>query len=716
MQNWVDQIDKTGKGNCLHWRAAEEHVWWFHCRHGTRECWIAALLDLSHSDPGGETGTILGTLLFDEEAEILELANYEAILPVRCFLLGYSGADKASTASDTRGKFGDGLPSSTIRLVADGVSICVWTGSQKYSNFGFKMDPNFSHECLHMWVSSSTTASRTPHLAAHCRSASFCAYQRHSAQKRYLQYNWPVVAGLKDTVVQLTGVTEQDFDTRRYIFLHPVLIETSCVPSFIPDEFADVILHSDLEGKIYVKDILAQEGVSSHRPRYGYNLKQFSVKSRDRQNTLCHDELLQQIAMAWSKILRPATPADRSFLRGKLYDALKDHPDSLEAESMCEAHDAAMGHVWGHLQEEFQARHGNAGFPVVHEDAEACKIITDKLKKTPVLVSSRLFDCLAAADAKWACSAEQAWHTQRLKAVRHCQPERLDVEPYPTIVRVLEASVGKVHPLPKLKLVSTSVLDEVSVLDYGGLVAFELTGFGAAGRARVCGTYEECRNCLGHGKPIFKKRGGSSGDLYIFWTNGWLLCDGPLEYLHRCTSPKRYASCLHQNWWAESCCDWRVWDGCAWNVCIITIKPVGSSRTGRMKQSKLILNALAIKDLLQPSSSKNRKGWVIRLFSMLFDAVLHDFKHVAKLQLPPAIERQAQESLMGQMMDLDLHTFQRHVDKLLGVDRASVIRRGLGWRCSLGCLSWLAWCREWIATKRTRSAPSETVLHKAHGL
>ena len=341
---------------------------------------------------------------------------------------------------------------------------------------------------------------------------------------------------------------------------------------------------------------------------------------------------------------------------------------------MCEAHDAAMGHIWGHLQEEFRARHGHAGFPVVHEDAEACKIITDKLKKTPVLVSSRLFGCLAAADARSACSAEQAWHTLRLKAVRHCQPERLDVEPYPTIVRVLEASVGKVHPLPKLKLVSTRVLDEVSVLDYGSLVAFELKGFEAVGQAHLCGTYEECRNCLGHGRPIFRKRGGSSGDLYIFWTNGWLLSGMPLEYLHRCTYPGRSAECLHQNWWGESCCDWRVWDGCAWNACTTTVKPVGSSRTGRMKQSELILNALAIKDLLQPSSSENRKGWVIRLFNMLFDAVLHDFKHVAKLQLPPAIEREAQESLMGEMMDLDLHTFQRHVDKLLGVDRASVIR------------------------------------------
>ena len=162
---------------------------------------------------------------------------------------------------------------------------------------------------------------------------------------------------------------------------------------------------------------------------------------------------------------------------------------------------------------------------MVHEDTEACKIITDKLKKTPVLISSRLFGCLAAADAKWACSAEQAWHAKRLKAVRHCPPECLDVEPYPTIVRVLEASVGKVHPLPKLRLVSTRVLDEVSVLDYAGLAAFELMGFEAAQREDLCGIYEECRNCLGHGKPIFKKRGESSRDLYIFWTNGWLLCD-----------------------------------------------------------------------------------------------------------------------------------------------------------------------------------------------
>eukprot|EP00439_Symbiodinium_sp_Y106_P077235 s60_g16.t1 len=148
----------------------------------------------------------------------------------------------------------------------------------------------------------------------------------------------------------------------------------------------------------------------------------------------------------------------------------------------------------------------------------------------------------------------------------------------------------------------------------------------------------------------------------------------------RCTAPNRCASCPHQNWWAESCCDWLVWDGCVWHACTITIKPVGSRRNGRMKQSKLILNALAIKDLLQPSSSENRKYWVIRLFNTLFDAVLHDFKHVAKLQLSPAIEREAQESLMRQILDLDHHTFQKHVDKLLGVDRASTIRRRLtGW-------------------------------------
>ncbi|CAE7563406.1 ywqA [Symbiodinium sp. CCMP2456] len=101
-----------------------------------------------------------------------------------------------------------------------------------------------------------------------------------------------------------------------------------------------------------------------------------------------------------------------------------------------------------------------------------------------------------------------------------------------------------------------------------------------------------------------------------------------------------------------------------------------------MKQSKLILNAAAIRGLLHPSRNEHGKRgsastWVVRFFNTLFDTVLQDFIHVAKLQVSAAGERESREALMKEMMDLDLHTFQRHVDKLHGVDRASTVRRRL---------------------------------------
>ena len=617
-----------------------------------------------------------------KEQKFFELVNYEAILPTRCFLLGYSGEEKAGKASETRGKFGDGL---TVRLASDGVRLIVWTGSQTYSDFNFKVDPTFSHECLHMRVSKSQPhASKMRHLAANCtagRDGLGSAYPRGSAQKRVLQPAWPSPSTSKDTVIQLLGIGDGDFDARRYMFLHPIVRQNPCMQDFIRDGFADVILHAGFAGRIYVKDMLAQVTDGSQGPQYGYNLKMFSVKSRDRQDTLCHQQLQEQSAMAWSKVLQSKDATN--LARAKLYDALNDHPDSTEATAMCDSHKSPMSHVWEQLTQEFRTRHGLEGFPVINEDEETWAIISDKLKRKPVLISGKLFRCLAAAqNAKWTCSAKQTWLAIRLKAVHQCTSENPDFEPFQTVVRVLKAAVSQICPLPPLKLVNASELDDVSVLFCPGEIALDLTGFEHVGREELCGVYKECKKISGNGKPVFEN--AEDPDLHIFWTSRyWVLSDEPLELLHRSNNPCRYASCSEQDWWVKKNCFWEVFSGGIFQSCSVAIQKPGSSAAGPMKKSKLFLNRNAIDRLLSASTGESGKETnasavsVVRIFNRLFDAVLQDYKDAAKIQVSASEEQTARERLMQEMMLLDRRKFQRHIDRLRGIDRDAARRKRL---------------------------------------
>ena len=602
-------------------------------------------------------------------------------------MLGYSGEDKAAEASETRGKFDDGLPSSTARLVADGVQISVWTCGRRYGDFSFKVDPHFLHECLHMRVQVSKSvaeAAQMRHLAADCKAPMCSAYRRGSAERRDVQPNWPSAKCSKDTLIQLFGIDKSDFDTCRYMFLHPLVQQDPCMKGFIRDGLADVILNTGFSGKIFVKDLLAQVSATSHGPQYGYNLKKFSVKSRDRQDTLCEDDALKQIATAWSRILLRKETEVALLARSKLYDALNNHPDRSEAAAMCDSCSSSMGHVWEALAEEFKARHRMKGFPVVYEDGETLDIITRKLKRDPVLISGKLFGCLAATEsASYARSARQTWLEMRMKAIRDCSTESADLEPFQTITRVVMASLSDFYALPQVELVNASQLDDISVLYCPGAVAFELSGFENV-QQHLCGIYKLCKGFVGNGKPVFRKV--SEPVYHIFWTSRtWVISDAPLEILHRCASPIRNAQCSEQLWWAKQLCYWEVWSGSMWQTCLITASPITDFKSGRkkkVKKAKLFLNMHAIKKLLSPTGESSNPAHAsatsfVRIFSRVFDAVLQDVKDEARCQISQSQEQDARERLMQEMMLLDRRKFQRHIDRLNGIERDAVRRKRL---------------------------------------
>ncbi|CAE8696136.1 unnamed protein product, partial [Polarella glacialis] len=322
--------------------------------------------------------------------------------------------------------------------------------------------------------------------------------------------------------------------------------------------------------------MLAQVTTSSQGPHFGYNLKQYSVKSRDRQDSLPQDDLGKQFAIAWAKALRMELRMNSAVAQGYLYMVMNNYPDCAEAAAICNGWGFYYGPRVYCIGCRVSCPTWLESIPLVREDAETKAIITDKLKLEPIHVSDKLFGCLAASPVEgFQCSAKQVWHEKRLDAARKSSPVDSDHELFQIIITVIQKSFEHISPFPRVKLVSTSVLDEVSVLDCGRPAQFNLSGFDMADRSDLNGVYTENTRESVNGKSIFE---ATSINYRIAWKDGkWLLSNEELHVIRRHSNIPKAAECCESMWWTKKCCSWRTWSGTSWGGCMVNNNPIGES-------------------------------------------------------------------------------------------------------------------------------------------
>lgn len=699
------------QGQFFLWRSSEAHITWFHSDRDEdgshQECWVAAVIsDVLTPGPrhNGHAGTaasagstckasksiVLGTLVVDKSKQTFELVNYDATLETRCFMLGYSGEDKGQ---HTRGKFGDGLPSSTVKLAANKVSIRIFTAGQMYDKFCFKKDPAFGHECLHMHISNSGLSWRSDAcLASQFSADTMSGSLRYGKGQAFDSHGFPAADPNRDTIVQLRGIGSGNFKPERYIFLHPKFRQDQT--TYVTDGFADVFLdETDTESTrahIFVRDMLAMTSTGANAPLFGYNLKQYSVKSRDRQDSIPQDDLGKQLAFAWSKVLTTGTANTEAckVARRAIYNAISTHPECAETNAICDGWGSPMDHVCSALVEQFRLEHGSDAFPLIRSDSDTRKIITDKLKKTPVEVNDKLFGCLSASDTSgFQCSAQHEWHKIRLKAMKSRTPAVQILEPFDTIFKIIRKSFTDTileHGFPKIQLVDTSILEEVAVLDCLSTAKFELAGFDMAGREDLNGVYSECVSKGSvNGRPIFEH---AKSDNHIVWTtSGWLLTNQSLNTVRRSTCPKASATCPEPMWWTKQVSIWRTWShrDQVWASAVVKNSTRETSHAERIRQMVLYLNRSVLKQQLHTAATKDTNDRCrnpsncICAFTTVFEAVLADLRDIAKIQMTDVQVQAARQLLMYELLALDRRAFQNSVDRLHGVDQKSKATRNL---------------------------------------
>ncbi|CAD7960426.1 unnamed protein product, partial [Amoebophrya sp. A120] len=190
-----------------------------------------------------------------KESNILTMVNFSTTLPPKCFLLGYSGEEKERNGTEhgeTRGKFGDGLPSSTLVLTREpDTHVQLFSLGRRY-HFSMKQNkdgvPCFA---MSIWRESEEDI-RARRL--HC----FDAYQ-DTAARIQCGRNW-----------------KTRFDRDRYLFLRHKTDKKLLGESPV----AEILKGKRHKKKIYVKGMFVQE---LSNLTYGINLKQYEMQSRDRQ-------------------------------------------------------------------------------------------------------------------------------------------------------------------------------------------------------------------------------------------------------------------------------------------------------------------------------------------------------------------------------------------------------------------------------------------------
>eukprot|EP00397_Hematodinium_sp_SG-2012_P000952 GEMP01000953.1.p1 GENE.GEMP01000953.1~~GEMP01000953.1.p1 ORF type:complete len:894 (+),score=156.15 GEMP01000953.1:264-2945(+) len=494
VQNWRDQMEIAGKGRdvTLQKSPSDHGVTFF-----TTCNELLAVLVVRKSDESGRT--------------VVTLRNYSARLFPSYFQFGASGK---RDLRNCRGKFGDGLPSSTLVLTRystggpDGQKrkVVVASCGREYT-FGFERG-EISHE------SSCFTIYNHPFESSLHPRAINGALPFDSSQDTeitlHLQYN--------------------DFDPSRYLFLHEIPKERMLASSD-----GQVILDPKYQGNIYLRGMRAQR--TGH---FGYNFESVSSRSRDRQNTIPLEELQEHVVDLWLTLVHNPKAARA------LYDSLLTDSDSLESRAFQDTNKNTSV-ASNKLATVFRERN-DTGFPLMQGNNHGKSIVEKHLKKKPVFVTRTLFQLLSGAE-KLEVSVLAAWRTLIKEFIAKVTVIRKD----PLSQRLCDDVTSVIEPLVKNPVTIQMVSDEIPggnicAIDGPRINSFNLSGFHST---RLNGKYKEMSGKNIHGREAF--RGGRDDDYCLVWNSSlsrWSLVSYmDLPTWSRQSTSGAYAICNLDNFW-----------------------------------------------------------------------------------------------------------------------------------------------------------------------
>uniref|UniRef100_A0A0G4I9M6 Uncharacterized protein n=1 Tax=Chromera velia CCMP2878 TaxID=1169474 RepID=A0A0G4I9M6_9ALVE len=414
VQNWIDEVEKKAQS------VSTYHDWKSHLRLKRDDRFnifsAVYMFDAPTRLGGAPRQEVLGSLYFDSGRKILQLINLGATIPKEAFLLGVSGGDKKK--GNTRGKFGDGLPSSTCVLTRGGFDLFLETGGRMLNRFRFEQHADFNKTVLTFSSTNLENFFRDPYRhpsLPHESGRLLC--QTVGVKMCGVEFN---VNGRRDVVVRLqmpsTGVggfcrersvPDSFFQQDRYLFLKQN-DEAFIAHRVKAEAWGEVFWSDDLKGRVYVKDMLCQERAeekTAGAPHFGYNLTNFSHVSRDRQNTIPHSELQRHVMFIWDRVCKDSESSSSRSDRDReavsqLFSVLKESDASLEAGLFSAPNPQAipLPSTLNALAREFQQRHPlQTSFPIRKGDERAREIVEERLKLSAVEVRESLLRCLLAS-------------------------------------------------------------------------------------------------------------------------------------------------------------------------------------------------------------------------------------------------------------------------------------------------------------------------------
>ncbi|CAD7976256.1 unnamed protein product [Amoebophrya sp. A25] len=250
---------------------------------------------------------VVGALALDHP--YIYLCNYATCFRPCNFIIGFTGPEKKRCRKIAKGRFGDGLDSSISKLLSDKRKVDIFSCGYRYC-FDYRAASNLPDgvKQLHYFVNPMNHQTRL---------------EPQPPQELLFDREW-------DTLVRIY-VPQFQLDCSRYLFfiqpddLQRVSLSsssgTSSASTTRGDENIGVSTYSsDYEilcgnatrGRIYVKDMQVinyyelRAAAGPATPAFGYNLKSFDMKFRDRKESLGERDQREQIVAAWGTFFQQA--------------------------------------------------------------------------------------------------------------------------------------------------------------------------------------------------------------------------------------------------------------------------------------------------------------------------------------------------------------------------------------------------------------------------
>ena len=186
-----------------------------------------------------------------------------------------------------RGKFGDGLPSSTLVLVRGiDTDIEIFSCGHRYEFF--MKESGAGVNCMYF---STTHMSKTD-------------------SERHVDEN--------DTLIAIKGLCNGEFDVSRYLFFQSSVERYS-------GETVEILKDDRHNHCVYVKGMRVQKDVSRGSIFFGMNLLVHDMKSRDRQNTLPPEVLQKNIISGWAEATEPEAESCEEACADLYVNATRHH-------------------------------------------------------------------------------------------------------------------------------------------------------------------------------------------------------------------------------------------------------------------------------------------------------------------------------------------------------------------------------------------------------